>query len=327
MNHALPVSLVAGFLGAGKTTLMRRLILDGRARNLKICVVVNEFGAADVDGNILREANAELLASITGGCACCAGQDDFHDTISEIASRASDEKPDVILVECSGLADPALLLEVLTAPSLLPLVRVTEIVCVADASRPREYSARDFGLAALLKNQLQLADMIVLNKANAAEGSTLSAMETHFRKLNPRAQIESCSECEFDLGSFWNRAFSNDARSKSQAENRPTFHAAHTVFCALPHPVERARLENSFHQLPPDVWRAKGFVRLRNESGMFLVQYSGGGGSTSRTRLSPFHLSFGSAEPEMGIVFIGAALDEKELLAEFFGRGKLLSVM
>ncbi len=85
--HPLPIVLVAGFLGSGKTTLMRRLILDARQRNLRLSVVVNEFGAADVDSNILREADAELIASISGGCACCTGQDDFAETLLEIASR------------------------------------------------------------------------------------------------------------------------------------------------------------------------------------------------------------------------------------------------
>ena len=329
-SKTLPILLVSGFLGAGKTTLMRRLILDGRARNLKICVVVNEFGEEDVDGNILREANAELLASISGGCACCAGQDDFHETILEIASRPQNsndagEKPDVILVESSGLADPSLLLEVLTSPQLLSCVRVTGIICVADASRPSEYSAQSFGLAALLKNQLQLADWIVINKTDLAQASTLAAMQTYFRKLNSHAEIELTTECEFDLSSFWNRVLSQTSIQKSNIENQRSSHAAHTLFVPLPHPIERARLEAALSTLPPEVWRAKGFVRLRGEAGVLLVQLTGG--ATPRFRLSPFHLSFGSEEPNTGLVFIGAALNEKELMASFFGREKLLSVM
>jgi len=331
-HNTLPVLLVSGFLGAGKTTLMRRLIMDGRARNLRICVVVNEFGEEDVDGNILREANAELLASIVGGCACCAGQDDFHETILEIASRPQSEKPDVILVESSGLADPSLLLEVLTSPQLLSCVRVTGIVCVADAARPSEYSAHSFGLAALLKNQLQLADLIVLNKADLAQPNTLDAMQLHFRKLNPHAKIELTKECELDLSSLWNRVFSQGLNQKSKIENQRFSHGAHTLFVPLPHPIERARLEASLSTLPPQVWRAKGFVRLSGESGVLLVQYTGGenyggGNSAGRARIAPFHLPFGSEEPNTGLVFIGAALDEKELMTAFFGRDKLLSVM
>ena len=73
------------------------------------------------------------------------------------------------------------------------------------------------------------------------------------------------------------------------------------------------------------MWRAKGFVRLRGEAGVLLVQFTGG--STPRWRLAPFHLPFGEEEPPTGLVFIGAALDEKELIATFLGRDKLLAVM
>jgi G3E family GTPase len=324
----IPILLVAGFLGAGKTTLMRRLIADGHARGLKLCVVVNEFGAADVDGHILREANAELLQSIEGGCACCSGQDDFRDTILEIALREDSQKPDVILVEASGLADPGLLLEILTVPELLPRVRVSKIICVADVARAPEYSRPDFTLSALVKNQLRLADLILLNKADLAGEEALAALQNQFRNLNPHAEIQSVVECEFDTASLWPGVLPPPEARRTKIKSESSHHAAHTVFCPLPHPVERARLEKAFADLPPQVWRAKGFIRLRGEPGVLLAQYTGseknGGG---RFRLAPFHLPFGSEEPPTGLVFIGAALDEKELLKAFLGKDNFLAVL
>lgn len=322
--NKLPVILVTGFLGAGKTTLMRRLIQDGHERGLKLCVIVNEFGMADVDGHILKEADAELLASITGGCACCSGQDDFHDTVLEIALRPTDQKPDVIVVEASGMADPGLMLEVLTSPELLPRVQVSHIVCVADATRPAEYATRDFGVAALLKSQLQLADCIVLNKTDLAPPETQTALQTQFQKLNPDATIVSAVEAQFDYAPLWQTT--HQLRTpNSELRTQTTPHAAHTVFCPLPHPVERARLESALSALPSQVWRAKGFVRLRGEAGVQLVQYTGGGESVGRWRLAPFHLPFGMQEPATGLVFIGAGLDEAKLLKDFLGRNQLLA--
>ena len=327
-SETLPIILVAGFLGAGKTTLMRRLITGGHARGSKLCVVVNEFGAMDVDGHILREASAELLLSIEGGCACCSGQDDFRDTILEIALRPQSEKPDVILVEASGLADPGLLLEILSTPSLLSRVRVAKIICVADAARAPEYSQPDFALSALVKNQLRLADLILLNKADLADEATLIALQNQFQNLNPHAAITRAIECEFDTSSLWPGVLpASEVQRPKPKDQRPN-HAAHTIFCPLPHPIERARLEKAFADLPAEVWRAKGFVRLRGEPGVLLAQYSGGeknGGG--RFRLAPFHLPFGEDEPSTGLVFIGAALDEKELLAAFLGNDNFLSVM
>jgi G3E family GTPase len=324
----IPILLVAGFLGAGKTTLMRRLILDGHARGLKLCVVVNEFGAADVDGHILREANAELLQSIEGGCACCSGQDDFRDTILEIALRPQNEKPDAILIEASGLADPGLLLEILAAPELLTRVRVSKIICVADAARAPEYSRPGFALSALVKNQLRLADLILLNKADLANEETLAALQNQFQNLNPHAEIKSVVECEFDTAGLWPGVLPPQEMQRPKIKSKSSHHDAHTVFCPLPHPVERARLEKAFADLPPQVWRAKGFVRLCGEAGVLLAQYTGGEKNQSgRFRLAPFHLPFGSEEPPTGLVFIGAALDEKELLQAFLGKDNFLAVM
>jgi G3E family GTPase len=122
--------LVGGFLGSGKTTLMRRLIVDAQARELKIAVIVNEFGATDIDSNILRELEREtaneILTGIAGGCACCTGQDELHWTLLEIGERLDHSRPDIILMEASGVADPSSCwVDVTTATQLLPLVRPT----------------------------------------------------------------------------------------------------------------------------------------------------------------------------------------------------------
>lgn len=322
----VPVVLVAGFLGAGKTTLMRRLILDAHARGLKTGVIVNEFGASDVDGHVLKEANAELLQAITGGCACCAGQDDFHETLLEICARESSEKPDVILVEASGLADPVLLLDVLTAPDLLSGLRVAAILCVADAARREEYS-QFAPLAPLLFNQLKLADFILLNKADLCSNSTLLELAEAFHQIAPRAKLYPAKECAIDFGEVWTRVFQETRNEKQETAEREVLpHAhAHTFFCPLPHPVEREKLESALGNLPGEVWRAKGFVRLKSEAGIFLLQYTGGEKSTGRFRFAPFHLPFGSEEPNAGIVFIGAHLDEKKLTEQFLSSGSLLA--
>ena len=331
MPHAsiLPVILVAGFLGAGKTTLMRRLILDAHAGGFKTCVIVNEFGAADVDGHILREANAELLAAITGGCACCSGQNDFQEALVEVASREEFQKPDLILVEASGLADPILLLDVLTAPELIATLRVAAILCVADAARRDEYSA-GAPLAPLLFNQLRLADFILLNKADLCERSTLVALAEAFHEIAPRANLFPTKECAMNLDELWTRVLTSApaASQRSKVKDQKSKHAHnHTLFCPLPHPLEREKLEQALSTLPPEVWRAKGFVRVRGESGVLLVQYTGGEKSVGRFRLAPFHLSFGSEEPQTGIVFIGAHLEEKALLEAFSRAGNLLAFM
>jgi G3E family GTPase len=321
-----PVLLVSGFLGSGKTTLMRRLILDARSRGLRVCVVVNEFGAADVDSHILREADAELIASIAGGCACCTGQDDLQQTLVEIATRPTEERPDAVLMEASGLADPILLLDVMTAAQLLPLLRPAALVSVVDVARWNELSQ---SLGPLLRRQIQLADWIVLNKIDLAETHIVHQVEQRLQQLNATAHTVRAEQTQFDLEPLWQQILNSGSSAHQSTSITPDAalsdaHAhTHTAICPLPHPVERARLEAALQGLGAEVWRAKGFVRLRGESELHLVQFTGSNGS-GRYQIAPFYLPHGAIEPETSLVFLGAALDAEKLLNDFRG-GSLLA--
>jgi G3E family GTPase len=310
--NTLPVVLVSGFLGSGKTTLMRQLILDARSRNLRASV---------------REANAELLAAIAGGCACCNGQNELQDALLEIASRPPDEQPDIILMEASGLADPILLLDVLTAAPLLPLVRATALLSVADAVRWNELAQ---SLGPLLRRQILLADWLLLNKTDLAPPAQVNEIAGRLQTLNPRARLLRTEQAQFDMTEFWQYALSpstfnhtSDSVIESETSAAAAHAQAHTVVCPLPHPVERSGLETALQQLGPEVWRAKGFVRLRGADALQLVQYTGGAAG-GRFQIGPFYLVHGAPEPPTSLVFLGANLDAEALLRSFRG-GNLLA--
>jgi G3E family GTPase len=338
--------LVGGFLGAGKTSLMRHLIRDAKARGLRVAVIVNEFGVEDVDSNILREGDAELLASVAGGCACCSGQDDLLEALRELATRDASTRPDAILLEASGLADTTLLLEVVTAPDLSESVRVASILGVIDAERatrataaenPPHNSAQSGG--ALQKRQLLLADFLLLNKADLVAPRTLENFVAALKALHPRAHIVPCVRADIDAAPLWQRVLQSDAstrtskneennapqsaknaastRAVSDSENAPRHAIFQTLVVPLPHPLPRAALEKLLRELPGEeheegVWRAKGFVRLRGESGVHLVQFTGGIGG-GRFGIAPFHLRIGDEEPKGALVFIGPALNVETL--------------
>lgn len=329
----IPVLLVAGFLGAGKTTLMRRLILDARERNLRAAVVVNEFGIEDVDSHILKQADAELLASISGGCACCSGQDELHWALLEMGSRPPAEVPDVILMEASGLADPVLLLDVLTAAELLPVLRLGAIASVVDAERfgtPTSGAGAGMqGAGVLMQRQVQLSDLIVLNKADLIDETILEQTQAAVKHVNNRADIQRAVQADIPLDTLWARVFDTAApaaATPARGDAPDTHGMTQTVTCPVPHPIERARLEAALQGLGEDVWRGKGFVRLRGEEGLFLLQFTGGpdGG---RYTIAPFYMTAFSDEPSTALVFIGAALDKAQLLRDFSGVGNLLTMM
>jgi G3E family GTPase len=169
-----------------------------------------------------------------------------------------------------------------------------------------------------------LADLVILNKADLAEEAQRKEAETLVRELAPRADVVLATHCDFDLKRVWNltqRAHRVLASNDEKAE-----HAHYqTVVVPLPHPAQRARLEAALQGLPSDVWRAKGFVRLRGESSLWLVQYTGGGKS-GRYTIAPFFLSLSGPEPETSLVFIGPSLERDALFKLFRDDVQLLSM-
>jgi G3E family GTPase len=388
LPRPIPLLIVTGFLGAGKTTLMRRLVRDAHRLGHRAGVIVNEFGALDVDSHLLREADAELLSSIAGGCACCTGQDELHWALEEIAARPTATRPELILLETSGAADPVVLLDVLTAPQLLDSFRIAALVCVADAtlwspaapttqsvdtpqrgisandSLKADVSATDVStvvtsqtsspksgasqteateiapalrsaLGPLLQRQVQLADTVLLNKADLVAAPALAQATATLHATNPQARILPTHECDIDLASFADQLFGSASASiaASTDTSDTPHHHFQTLACPLPHPVERAALEAALAALPATVLRIKGFVHLRGSTGLHLLQYTGGTSEgstpesasyndaptpapTGRWTFAPFHLPAFAEEPPLALVFIGSALDPA-LLSNF----------
>jgi G3E family GTPase len=217
---------------------------------------------------------------------------------------------------------------------LLPLLRESAIVTVIDSGRWMELATT---LGTLLRRQTQLADVVVLNKIDLVDPSHQHALEAKIEEISPRAAVVATVQCDFDLDLIWRHTLSPKPAGlpNPQSEigapsgsNPQSEHAHyHTVVCPLPHPVEKEKLEQALEKLPPEVWRAKGFVRLRGEADLHLVQYTGGGTTPGRHMIAPFYLPSFGVEPDTLLVFIGAALDREQIIANFLGRDKLLSII
>jgi len=310
----LPILTVSGFLGSGKTSLVKNLLVAARDSGVRMAVVVNEFGAVDIDTPVLRAAQIEVLAAVAGGCACCAGQDDFIEALQDLATRPDGERPEAVVVEASGLADPVLLLEIMSGPQLVHLVNPALFVAVADAANWND-RARELG--PLLRNQIELADFLVLNKTDLASVEAVAALGQRLAELNPRAEITRTVHGELNFAPLLETLFSSGLSHPARdlwASKGVSVHA-HGLFSPLPHPVIRNDLEALLAKLPTTVWRAKGFLRLRGEPGLQLVQYTGG--QVARWHIGPFHAPFGDAEPELGLVLLGAGMEADGLLRLF----------
>ncbi len=185
----IPVTLVGGFLGAGKTTLVNRLISSGGRR---YGIVVNEFSEMGVDAALIENLEGGGIAELEGGCLCCVGREDLAGSLYDLLCR--EEPPEYILIELSGLADPVSVAQQLLTTELRGLVELDSIVAVADA-RNLERTLRE---APEGRAQLAYANVVVLNKADQVEDGALEEAGRTVGRLNPLARVVRTSYAAVD---------------------------------------------------------------------------------------------------------------------------------
>src|SRR5271165_567376 len=201
-----PVTIVTGFLGAGKTTLIRHLIANAGGRRLAL--IINEFGDVGVDGQVLKgcadaACPSDAIIELANGCICCTVADDFAPAVT--ALLAHDPKPDHIVIETSGLALPKPLVKAFDWPELRTRLTVDGVIAVVDAAavsdgrfaddpaRIAEQRAADPSLdhdnplEEVYEDQLLCADLVVLNKADLVEAQRLDALRAEIAATLPRA--------------------------------------------------------------------------------------------------------------------------------------------
>ncbi|HEY4345513.1 MAG TPA: cobalamin biosynthesis protein CobW [Parvibaculum sp.] len=206
MTAKIPATIVTGFLGAGKTTMIRHLLENAGGRRLAL--IVNEFGDVGVDGDILRSCGVEScpeenIVELANGCLCCTVADDFIPALEALLSR--DKAPDHIIIETSGLALPKPLVQAFQWPAIRSRLTVDGVVAVIDgpavaagrfADDPEALARQrledpsldhDNPLEEVYEDQLLCADLIVLNKTDLLDAETAARVSAEVTALIPRA--------------------------------------------------------------------------------------------------------------------------------------------
>jgi len=180
-SKKIPVTVISGFLGAGKTTLVNHVLTRHTGAN--IGVIVNEFGEVGIDGDLIV-ADEEALIEIRNGCICCTVRTDLVAGVKLLLER-SDLKLDRLIIETSGLADPAPVLQTFLADAdLLTRVELESVVTLVDAAHFQRQI--DDNIA---REQIAFADLIVLNKVDLLGTDDLGPLERDLRAINPVATI------------------------------------------------------------------------------------------------------------------------------------------
>ncbi len=268
----IPVIIVTGFLGCGKTTFLRHLLPVCGEVGIRPALVINEVGDVDVDGELLDDLNAQQ-ARLVGGCVCCTLQAQLATTLDDLLARRA---ADCIIIECSGLSNPIDVISVLSAPALLRAVAVTHVVCLLDSPRATKVLA----VAELAHTQVRTADVLILNKMDKLPAEGRPALAALAREQAPRAVPH---EATFgDIGHDALRALLTGAPARHTCDGQCGHaHGAHgrhhelpasfcTVAAPLPSTVARPALETLLRGLPDNVIRAKGFAHVPDEGWAIL---------------------------------------------------------
>jgi len=217
MSDKIPVTVLTGYLGAGKTTLLNRILSEPHGQ--KYAVIVNEFGEIGIDNDLVVGADEEVF-EMNNGCICCTVRGDLVRIIDGLMRRKG--KFDAIIVETTGLADPAPVAQTFFVDENVGRkTKLDAVVTVADAKWLKD-RLKD---APEAKNQIAFADVILINKADLVKPEELADVEARVRGINPYAKLHTTERCKIPLPEVLGRnAFDLDRILEIEPEFLETEH-------------------------------------------------------------------------------------------------------
>jgi len=179
-KRGMPVTIITGFLGSGKTTLLNQILKN--KHDLKVAVLVNEFGDINIDSQLLVSVDQDML-ELSNGCICCTINDGLVDAVYRVLER--EERIDYLVIETTGVADPLPIILTFLGTELRDLTNLDSILTVVDAEA---FEPNHFESEAALK-QLTYADIILLNKTDLATSEKIQALEDYIQTVKDSARI------------------------------------------------------------------------------------------------------------------------------------------
>lgn len=302
--QAIPVYILSGFLGSGKTTLLGRLLSYWKNQGLKPAVVMNEIGEVNLDG--LAVGPDVPMAEMLDGCICCSIRADLS---MELYALIRNERPDLVIIEATGAANPMEIFDAVSEASLYLKLDIKPMITVVDTAYFSElYASQQGKTYRLMMEQIRCGSLLVMNKLDRLNAKQQQEAKELLIKLNPHAVIFEAVRCDVNLDELLsnpNPTVSEphgSANWQQQGEgghdhpygehcNHPDHH--HTQHAPAQHAhthhahshvtvytyyfkaaVNSVSFERFMKELPREVYRAKGILHFSDTSSRFLFQYA-----------------------------------------------------
>jgi G3E family GTPase len=286
---SVPILLVTGFLGAGKTTVVNYLLAHAGGR--RIAAVVNDFGAINIDAELITGASDGVM-SLSNGCICCSLQGDLLRTLATLLRR--DPRPEFIVIETSGVADPADIVRNLMDPMIWREAPLETVLCVVDATAPVA-SLSD----ALLRSQLRSADVVALSKVDLVDPTGRAAVRDAVLAVRPAVVVVDAPHGEVPAALLFPADPERVPAKREPEQRRPAVDRFETLSWSSQSLISLPRLQAAIGRLAPKLARAKGLFETMEQPGRLTVfQFAGG-----RATLAPGGI-LKAGVPRARIVFI-----------------------
>ncbi len=313
MNERIPVTVLTGFLGSGKTTLLNRILTLEHGK--KIAVIVNEFGKVGIDGQLVVNADEEIL-ELNNGCICCSVRGDLIRIVGKLIERR--EKFDHLVIETTGLADPAPVIQsFFVDEGMHANLELDAVVTVVDSKHIWEHF--DCSEA---EEQIAFADVILLNKIDLAASKDVDDLERRIRRINAFAKIRRTRDCELPIDAVLGlRSFDlKNALSIEPGLLGDTAHAHDDSIASFSFveggAVDGEKLSTWLNQLVQtdgrNIFRIKGILNMDEEDRRFVLQ-----GVHMLVEGRPGRPWKTGESRESQLVFIGRDLREDSLRSQF----------
>ena len=268
-KNPVPLTILTGFLGAGKTTLLNHILTGDHG--LKVGILVNDFGSINVDAELVVDVEDGMI-SLANGCVCCQIRDDLIESVAQLLER--DDPIEYIILEASGVADPASIYMTFVDSAYRDMIRLDSVTCVVDTDQV--FADDDPDLGKLKLQQIGFADLVIMNKVDLSGAEEAAKVKRWIDGFFSRVRIVPAIKCEVPLeillsvGRFDVSRVVTETKS-DQAHDHDHGHHNHGSFFSTWSFAERAPFDRKAfermikRELPENIYRCKGFVYLADD--------------------------------------------------------------